>query len=332
MSETTKNILGVQVPIPERDAENALITDYAPLVEIVKQADEDFNQKMIAFFQFGVNDDGLVKASRAWERAGAVLAGYAGTLFNHDANNVDLRQYALELQDKVSKGANIRRKNIRKHCNNKIDTHKDEPETVEKYERIKYEADSSLIRAVNTYERFSDLYHTGGTYELSELKNEVEAAILAEQDRKLLPRDRIHIPGKIYPPLPIPLGEPVPEPPLAFQEYKMAPTEAKVYDPELDELVIKEDWVDPKGLVDSHSVIWDRPNHRVIMRLIGQEVPIIWNEWKATWTGDVMEDGSWEQEYYLRLGQQHRARKVFQLFEPQEYEDDVEILRRKGNK
>ena len=36
-----------------------------------------------------------------------------------------------------------------------------------------------------------------------------------------------------------------------------------------------------------------------------------------------MEDGSWEQEYYLRLGQQMGEHPELQLFLPQRYEEAV---------
>ena len=40
----------------------------------------------------------------------------------------------------------------------------------------------------------------------------------------------------------------------------------------------------------------------------------------------MMEDVSWEQEYYIRLGQQLRSLEEFGLFEPQSYEEDAGIL------
>ena len=132
-----KNILGeiISVPVPE-NPDDMLITEYAPLPDIVKKAEEDFSKRMQEYYRLTLNDDKLVKASRAWERAGAVLAGYAGTLFNQDAGNVELRQYALQLFDKVSKAANIRQQNLDKHCDRRMEAHKNEPETVEKYDKM----------------------------------------------------------------------------------------------------------------------------------------------------------------------------------------------------
>ncbi|MBQ4512538.1 MAG: hypothetical protein II969_06065 [Anaerolineaceae bacterium] len=246
-------------------------------------------------------------------------------------NNVEQRKYSLELYDKVSKGANLRQQNISKYCGNKLKTLEEgeaKDKQTEKLDKIKFEVNNSLIRAINTYERFKDLYVKGGTYEISQMRDAIDTAIKAEQIRSILPRDRIHIPGKIYPPIPIPAGEPVPEWPRAYREYKKAPVSGKVYDPELDEVVIRKDWVDPNGLVDADSVVWDREKGEVSIKFIGQETPIVWKEWKATWTGDVMEEGSWPEEYYIRLGEQLRSRQEFGLFEPQPYEEDAEIYQK----
>ena len=256
-----------------------------------------------------------------------MLAEYAGSLFNQDAANVELRKYALELFDKVSKAANFRQQNLDKHCDRQLNTHQNEPQTVEKYDKIKFEAHNSLIRAINTYERFKDLYVKGGTYELAERQSDINASIKAEQIRSLLPRDRIHIPGRIYPTIPILADQLVPEWTRPYREYKKALVEAKEYNAELDEIVLKKDWVDPNGLIDANSIVWDREKSEVSMKLTSQEVPIIWKEWKATWTGDMMEDVSWEQEYYIRLGQQLRSLQEFGLFEPQSYEEDAGILK-----
>ena len=69
--------------------------------------------------------------------------------------------------------------NLDKHCDRQLNTHQNEPQTVEKYDKIKFEAHNSLIRAINTYERFKDLYVKGGTYELAERQSDINASIKA---------------------------------------------------------------------------------------------------------------------------------------------------------
>ena len=324
MSEKVlKNILGKQISAAVADdAENTLVTDYLPMVNIVKQAEEDFYNKMEKFFSLTLADPGLEKAAKAWEKAGALLMGYAESLFKMDKADREIREYALELMDKASKAANIRLNNITRYCEKKISADPNNTTTADKMDQLKYHAYVDVLRSVNTWRRFRDAYVNGEEFTNAQLQEEAEDAIEYHKELALLPKDHISIPGRIYPPIPIPAGEPVPQPPLAYQLEKEAPAEAKEYDPELDELVIKKGWVDPNGMIDDRSVIRDREHGVVIMKLIGGE-PEVWKEWKATWTGDVMEDGSWEQEYYLRLGRQMKEHSELQLFIPQRYEEAV---------
>ena len=318
-----KNILGKQISAAVADdAENMLVTDYLPMVNIVKQAEEDFNQKMAKFFSLTLVDSGLEKAAKAWEKAGALLMGYAESLFKMNKADKEIREYALELMDKASKAANIRLNNLTRYCEKQISKDPGNTTTAEKMDQLKYHAYVDVLRSVNTWRRFRDAYVNGEEFTNAQLQEEIEDIIEYRKERELLPKDHICIPGRIYPPIPIPAGEPVPQPPLAYQLEKEAPVEAKEYDPELDELVIKKGWVDPNGMIDDQSVIRDREHGVVIMKLIGGE-PEVWKEWKATWTGDVMEDGSWEQEYYLRLGRQMGEHPELQLFLPQRYESLV---------
>ena len=111
-----KNILGKQISAAVADdAENTLVTDYLPMVNIVKQAEEDFYSKMEKFFSYTLQDPGLEKAAKAWEKAGALLMGYAESLFKMNKADKEIREYALELMDKASKEANIRLNNIIKY-------------------------------------------------------------------------------------------------------------------------------------------------------------------------------------------------------------------------
>ena len=191
----------------------------------------------------------------------------------------------------------------------------------ERLTKLKQEADCSLIRAVNTQRRYQELYDKGESYEASAHEQEAAAASRAEQLRKLIPEGHLHIPGRIYPPIPIPVGERVPFAPEPYQKYKEQPVEAYTFDTELDEFVLKPGYVSADGLIDSESVIRDRKNHRVIMKFRGGE-PIIWPEWKATWAGDIPEADSWMWEYYGRLGAQMREGPAMGIFERRAYEDE----------
>ena len=103
----------LQIPQPE-DPEDAVIPDYGNYLYYVKQAEEDFVKKMREFFSHTLKDKTIEKSAREWEKAGAILAGYATTMFNLCKDNDELRKYALDMLDKVTKSAGARVMNLTK--------------------------------------------------------------------------------------------------------------------------------------------------------------------------------------------------------------------------
>ena len=323
MSETIKKkVLGVEttVSVPA-DPEDMLTTDYGEYIDFVKQAEEEFDQKLRNFFTYTLKEKALEKAAKEWEKAGVILEGYACTLFNMDKDCAELREYAMELMDKVSKASGIRAKNLTKHRERVMAEKPEDKEEEARLTKIKQDADSSLIRAIRTQQRYHELYEKGECYQAAQHLEEAKAAASAAEMRKLIPEGHIHIPGRIYPPIPIPVGERVPHMPEPYEMYKNQPVEALMFDTELDEFVLKPGYVSPDGLIDDQSVIRDRANHQVIMKFREGE-PIIWPEWKATWTGDIPDEDSWMWEYYGRLGEQMREDRRVRLFRPRPYEDE----------
>lgn len=300
-----KKIMGTEtrVAVPD-DADNMLVTQYTSIPELVRKAEEDFIEKKNEYFTHTLEDQqALLKASKAWERSGRILAGMARSAFHTNESNAEQRKYALSMLERVAEAANLRWGSLTKLAERNIAADPKDETTVEKMENLKYHAFASLTSAINTWAKYHKLHKQGIDYVSPKMEREIWAAREYEKERQLIPEGRIWIPGRIYPPIPVPWGEKVPEWPLPYELEKMTPAEFKVYDPELDELVLKPGYVSPDGLIDDQSVIRDRANHRVIMKLRGGE-PVIWPEWKATWTGDVMEPGSWPEEYYKRLGWQ----------------------------
>ena len=317
------NIIGkkTQVIVPE-NPEAAPITDYGIYLDSVQEVEDEFRQLQDAFFAIPTDDSRILKAAKDWEKCGAILAGYAGSLFNIDKYNTELREYAQRLFDMITKASGLRKNNIsqyRKLMMAKPDLNETEKDKITK---AKYAADSALIRAVNTQARYRDLFEKGEILNNSQLKRDIAVSIDAQRYREQIPDDVIHMPGRIYPPIPIPPGERVPEPPLAYQMEKDAPLEDKIYDRELDEFVLKPGYVSPDGLIDDKSVIRDRAKGEVIMQLRGGE-PVVWKEWKARGVWDVPEPDSWFAEYYIRLWNQGEEDRITRIFEPWPYEQDV---------
>ena len=323
MAEMTETkILGYDISIPKpEDPEDAVIPDYGIYLDYINQAEKDFVKKMQDFFNHTLKDKSIEKAAREWEKAGAILAGYATSMFNVYKDNDELRKYAMELLDKITKSAGMRAKNMTKRRERVMADDPGNTEEEARLTKVKQEADAGLIRAINTQNRYKDLYEKGESYEASRHQEEAEISAEAEQLRKLIPEGHLHIPGRIYPPIPIPAGERVPYAPKPYQMYRNQPLEAYAFDPELDEFVIKPGYVSSDGLIDDQSIIRDRANHQVIMKFRGGE-PIIWKEWKATWAGDIPDENSWMWEYYGRLGYQMKVDEENRIFERKPYEDE----------
>ena len=305
MKET--KFLGYDISIPEpADPEDALVPEYGRYLDHIKQAEKDFVRTIENFFSHTLQDEGLEKYAKEWERAGVILAGYAESLFNAFKDNDELRRYALELLDKVTKASGARLTNLVRYRDRVMARKPDDHEAERRLTKAKQDADAGLMRAMNTQSRYKDLYEKGESYQAAIHKEEAEASARMAEMRKLIPAGHLHIPGRIYPPLPIPEDQPGPSAPLPYRLYKEAPVEALMFDTELDEFVLKPGYVSPDGLIDEHSVVWDRANHQVIMKFRGGE-PIIWPEWKASWAGDLPEEDSLAWDYIRRQGRQMRG-------------------------
>ena len=310
-----------QVIIPE-DPEAAPVTDYGNYIAIIEETEEEFNRCQDEFFKIPVTDERILKAAKTWEEVGVTLLGYALFLFNISKDSKEMQDQANILIDRVTKAAGLRRNNIAKHrrlAREKQDLAETEEQ---KLQKALTHADRALIRCLNTQVRYRELYEKGEVLINSQMEEEMRESYKAAQERRLIPDGVIHIPGKIYPPIRIPAGERVVEPPLAYQLMKAQPAEAKIYDPELDEFVLKPGYVSPDGRVDDQSVIRDRAKGEVIMKLRGGE-PVVWKEWKARGTWDVPEPDSWLVEYLLRLQDQIEEDKIVRIYEPWPYERDV---------
>ena len=323
MSEYRKtNYLGTSTPVlVTENPDDMLVTNYEDSISYVKTAEADFMKKKDEFFNHSVRDIALEDAAKAWEKAGVIMICYAATLFNMDAKNIKLRRYALELMDKAAKASSTRLNNLIRHREKLMADKPDDKVEEERLTQIKYEADHSFFRCIHTHQHYLELFAKGGCYEAEKHDADKKMAARVEEMRKMIPADHIYIPGRIYPPIPIPAGKRVPRHPEPYRRYKLAPVEALQFDKELDEFVIKPGYVSEDGLIDDQSVVWDRENHQVIMKFRGGE-PIVWPEWKATWTGDMPKAGSWIAEYYMRLGMQNKLDGLMTVLTPQPYEDD----------
>ena len=321
-----KMILGVETPVAAAgDPADRMLTDYSSelYLDTVRKQEERFAEKQKAFFAHTLREgDALRTAARAWAKAGTLLAGYAGSLFNYDPDNAELRNYAMDLLDKVSKGSLMRTRNLSASLDRLKETELSDIHILDRMENALDLSQAELIRSVNTFARYRGMYERGEVLAASKMEGRKQLAADTEALRNLIPAGTIHMPGRIYPPVPIPpSGDPVPDVPKAYQLYKKQPPEAYEYDEKLDELVLKQGYVSPDGLVDAHSVVPDREHGVVYITLRGSDHTDVWREWKPKTPRDVLEPGSDCWNFWTRYPAQRKAEKEMKMFRKRKYEN-----------
>ncbi len=149
-----KLILGVETPVAAAgDPADRMITDYSSEVylDTVRKQEERFAEKQKAFFAHTLREgDALRIAARAWAKAGTLLAGYAGSLFNYDPDNKELRNYAMDLLDKVSKGSLMRTRNLSASLDRLKETELSDIRILDRMENALDLSQAELIRSVNS--------------------------------------------------------------------------------------------------------------------------------------------------------------------------------------
>lgn len=76
--------------------------------------------------------------------------------------------------------------------------------------------------------------------------------------------------------------------------------EYKDYDENIDEFVLKKDYVSENGLIDANSMVYHPETEEVEFGYVGGRW-FRWKYWKAKNDRDVPEPGCWVVEYYQRL-------------------------------
>lgn len=328
MSEmVTKNSAGGPVQVKSEPGRPMLDTDFMDIAEALDWAKSKYERDRDDYFNTLPDEPAMEAKSKRWQRSAYELMRWAGTSFNHANGNEDQRKEALDIMDRVTKDSSIRLKNMIKHTGLMIDAEKKKEQTPEALQAFKdlmdqkeYETSSFFRNAVKTHSAFIDHFLKGDNYVN---KVEVEAAQFADDLRKqVLPKDRVYIPGRIIPPYPVPEGQRVPRKPDPYIIYKSQPVEAYEFDYEEEEIVLKEDYVSPDGLVDRDSVKFDRKNKKCTMKYRGG-VPVTWDYWKADTTADMPEAGSWAEDYIYREYWQTAADEELGVLirRPEEYED-----------
>ncbi|MBQ4511634.1 MAG: hypothetical protein II969_01480, partial [Anaerolineaceae bacterium] len=246
-----------------------LYTDYESIDQSLDRVQEKYERDRADYYNTLGDDPEILKKTKRWQRSARELASWAGTLFNADAKNQTDRKRALDIFDRIAKEAMIRLRNVSRYADISVESAKENEKesTRDKMDNAEYGASAFARNAIETQRRYIDHFQKGDNYISPRQEREIEAsAYVAEIREKVLPRDRMYLPGQVIPPHPVPLTERVPKRPDPYELYKNQPVEAYEYDREIDELVLKKGYVSEDGLIDDESVKYDPVNGKCTMK------------------------------------------------------------------
>ena len=302
-----------------------LYTDYESIDQSLDRVLEKYERDRADYYNTLGDDPEILKKTKRWQRSARELASWAGTLFNADAKNQTDRKRALDIFDRIAKEAMIRLRNVSRYANISVESAKENEKdsTRDKMDNAEYGVSAFARNAIETQRRYIDHFQKGDNYISPRQEREIEAsAYVAEIREKVLPRDRMYLPGQVIPPHPVPLTERVPKRPDPYELYKNQPVEAYEYDREIDELVLKKGYVSEDGLIDDESVKYDPVNGKCTMKYRGG-VPVTWDYWKAKDASDVPQPGSWLVEYLRRAYLQMLEDEELGILKHRPEEDEI---------
>lgn len=320
-----KNIVGENTSVLSEGGHPMLHSDYPSIMDSLKRALERYRRDKVDYFNTLGDDEILIKKMKRWQRSARDVISWAGTLFNANVNDQEYRDTAMEILDKVTKEAQIQLKNAEQltDCAVEAADEKDKESVRDKMENAEYSASAFARSTIETQRRYMDHYLKGDSFTTRQHQRDVEASARAAEIReKVLPRDRIYLPGQVIPPHRVPLTERVPNRPDPYELFKNQPVEAYEYDREIDELVLKKGYVSEDGLIDDESVKYDPINGKCTMKYRGG-VPVTWDYWKAKDLADVPQPGSWLGEYLRRQYLQELADETPGILKHRDYEDEI---------
>ena len=314
-----RNITGDLMTVKEAaEGHIALVTDYESLDRSMDRAKEKYLRCKQDFFNSWADDADFLTKCKRWQRAANEYLRWAGTVFNVCKDDDEKRQAVRDIMDKITKDSSIRHRNLCIHTEHVTSK---EPDKTDKMDKAEHESAAFLRNAALTQEHFNELYQKGENYVGSEMQAEMEASARTAWFREnLFPKDHILLPGRVIPPYPVPRTQRVPYHPDPYEVYNSQPVDAYEYDEQTDELVLKEGYVSPDGLVDRDSVKYDTQHMKWTMKYRGG-VPVTWDWWKPKDLSDIPE--GWAAEYLIREYAQMQEDEVFRILEHRDYEDEV---------
>ena len=306
-----------------------LSTDFPEIHEALARAKARYERDRADYYNTLADEPILVKKTKRWQASAYDYMRWAGTLFDIDPNDSEQRQIAMSIMAQITNESGVRYGNMCTHADikialaEKLDDPEKKEEIIDRMNKAESLTGAFFRDTIKTQKRYIDLFQKCGTYQSFDKQMEDMAAVRIEELReKVFPKDRVYTPGRIIPPHRIPWGKRVPQVPDAYELYHRQPVDAYEFDYEEEEIVLKEGYVSPDGLIDSDSVKYDRKNKKCTIKYRGG-VPVTWDYWKADNTADMPEPGSWTEEYLVRAYQQQLEDNEPGILRHRDYEDEI---------
>ena len=284
--------------IPVATIKNARVFE-----DYYEEMQAEYDRAAEAFHATDVRSTEIVKRAAEWEEISRRMIMAHAAFFGLRRGDYEKREKALAGMKQCKDDSGIRVDNLKLHYELAAGEENPDPAYLRKVLKLKLDELKFYFRAVSTQKAYLERYTSDPDYMTPELRAEKKASAVVAEMMKKVPRDRIYLPARPFPPVRVPEGERVPYPPEAYAVWKSLPVEDMIYDAEHDEFTVPEGYVSRDGTIDDKSVVWDWKNNTVTMKFVGGEA-VTWPFWKPKDTFDVLHEGDWCAEYYIRLYQQ----------------------------
>ena len=261
-----------------------------------------YNERRTAFLTGNCNDEDVPEKAAAWEQVSKRLIQAAGSEMCAYPADAERQEKALHVIDTCKNDGYLREANLLQHYHIAEKAGLEGKPLAKKFDALMKSVDF-CTRARNTQIFWVRKFLRGEAYEDPEMKYAKEHGKDIHDMMLAVPEGHRFYPARIYPPERVPAGQRVPYPPDAFTLWKKQPAHAFIYDSEHDEYILPKDYVSEDGRITGDSVVFNWDEGTVTMKMEGEE-PVTWPFWKAWKSTDLMEPGSWCEEYQLRVYKQ----------------------------
>ncbi len=302
MNERIKQIIaGTPAGVfqPEAGAP-AHVTDFDTFIERLNEAEADYEDARAEYFMTDPGSEAIMAAAERTETAARELISRALTLFNMYSQTCENKDKALKILDRMTKESSIRERTCCQYYRRMRAAGSENTAMLHRLYQEKLKRMKFLDRCVNTQSAYTKRFLKNEDAGDPESESRVKIAAKAERTRAVIPQGCRFCPPRIFPPEPIPEGQPVPLAPDPYRRFKKMEAKDLVFNKDHFNFELPEGYVSEDGLIDSESVAWDYEARTVTMKYRGG-VPVTWNFKQYIDPRDVPKPDEWITRYYMRL-------------------------------